>query len=59
MVSTGLTLIFVETYLVDVDGWAVVLVLQEMVVTHTDFTEVTRVELKVSTSFEGFRHPIG
>lgn len=38
------------THLVEVDGGSVVVVLEEMVVTHTDLTEVTRVVLKHSES---------
>lgn len=33
------------THLVEVDGGAVVLVAEEMVVTHTELSEVTRMEL--------------
>lgn len=38
------------THLVEVDGGSVVVVLEEMVMTHTDLTEVTRVVLKHSES---------
>lgn len=40
--------VFSFTHLVEVDGGSVVVVLEEMVVTHTDLTEVTRVVLKYS-----------
>lgn len=42
--------VFSFTHLVEVDGGSVVVVLEEMVVTHTDLTEVTRVVLKHSKS---------
>lgn len=38
----------IEAYLVDVDRRAVVLVAEQVVVAHTELTEVTRVELDIS-----------
>lgn len=52
--ATKLAIMTLETgkrwaHLVEVDGRSVVLVLEEMVVPHTDFTKVTGMELVVST----------